>query len=363
MAAAYESDEENLSKSDSESGVSYESRSDGSSDEEADCQFYGKEPCKYYNQGKCKDGDKCSYLHFCKYALTGTCRNGSKCKLKHPRGGRESSGATNGASNRSTSRDPKLTDGRIYQWQLNDGNGWMDVSNDHVLESQYSLPHTKSIKIYNTPYGAVSIDFNRMRVYGKSLRVRRLDDGKTVWIWYCTLGRKWIKYGDKDAKGNPSPAKSSDIEQKFQSNPTSSYTFSIGPETFEIRFKDMRQVTAKRKRKVTRRPQYRQKPAGAGAGAVVSEAAAALQNVSVGTKPQWQFEGDSGAWHAFKHRQSGTQTECSVTSDDIERKYNQNPNGSMTFKVKGHSYKLDFGAMMQTNLKTKHTRKIRRVLV
>lgn len=42
-------------------------------------------------------------------------------------------------------------------------------------------------------------------------------------------------------------------------------------------------------------------------------------------------------------QQSGTQTECSVTSDDIERKYNQNPKGSMTFKVKGHSYKLDFG--------------------
>ena len=44
---------------------------------------------------------------------------------------------------------------------------------------------------------AVSIDFNRMRLDGKSLRVRRLDDGNTVWIWYCTLGRKWIKYGDK----------------------------------------------------------------------------------------------------------------------------------------------------------------------
>ncbi|XP_035852170.1 uncharacterized protein si:ch211-244b2.4 isoform X1 [Sander lucioperca] len=366
MASSFQSDEEeqNLPKSESESddsdeSDSGESDSDGNSDIEADCQIQRKEPCKYYNKGSCRDGGRCPYLHICKYALTGSCRYGSKCKLNHPRGGRQSSGASDRASHRSTSSDPKLTDGRCYQWQLNDGNGWKDVGNDHILEAQYSLPHTKSIKIYNTPYGAVSIDFNRMRVNGKSLRVRRLDDGNTVWIWYCTMSQKWIKYGDKGPKGKPSPVKSSDIEGKFQSNPTSSYTFTVGAETLEIKFGEMRQVSKKRKRKVTRRPQYRQQPAGAG----VSQAASALQNVSLGTKPQWEFEGDSGAWHVFKHRQSSTPTECSITSDDIERKYTQNPNNSITFKVKGHSYKLDFGAMIQTNLKTKRSRKVRRVLV
>ncbi|XP_032360512.1 uncharacterized protein si:ch211-244b2.4 isoform X2 [Etheostoma spectabile] len=359
MASAIQSDESvSENESESESDDSDKSDSDGNSDTEADCQIQRKKPCKYYNKGSCRDGESCPYWHICKYALKGSCRYGNKCKLNHPRGGRQSSGASDRASDRSTSSDPKLTDGRCYQWQLNDGNGWMDVSNDHILEAQYSLPHTKSIKIYNTPYGALSIDFNRMRVIGKSLRVRRLDDGNTVWIWYCTLSRKWIKYGDKGPKGNPSPVKSSDIEEKFQSNPTSSYTFTVGAETLEIKFREMRQVSAKRKRKVTRRPQYRQQPAGAG----VSQAASGLQNVSLGTKPQWEFQGDSGAWHVFKHRR-GTSTECSVTSDDIERKYTQNPQDSITFKVKGHSYKLDFGAMTQTNLKTKRLRKIRRVLV
>ncbi|KAG8005590.1 Poly [ADP-ribose] polymerase 12, partial [Nibea albiflora] len=311
-----ESDEESASDSDS---ASYVSDSDGNSDVDSDCQSPVREPCKYYNNnGRCRDGDKCSYWHVCKYALNGNCRYGSKYL--------------------------KLTDGRFYQWQLNDGNDWKDINNDHVIEAQYSLPHTKSIKIYNTPYGAVSIDFNKMRVYRKSLRVRRLDDGNTEWIWYCTLRRKWNKYGDKDSKGNPSPVKNSDIERKFQSNPKSSFTFCVGAETLEIRFREMRQVGKNRKRKVTRRPLYRQQQA----SAQVSQAAAAIQNVSLGSKPQWQFEGDSGAWHTFKHRNGG-RTECSVTSEDIERAYQQNHSGSMTFKVNRHTYKLDFGVKSPHN--------------
>ncbi|XP_053170163.1 uncharacterized protein si:ch211-244b2.4 [Scomber japonicus] len=342
--------------------------SDESSEEESDDQDDQDElegwddqenqrvPCRYYNRsGKCRSGDRCPYLHVCKYALKGNCRNGSNCTLNHLRGERAASGGSNRALDESTSTDVKLTDGRSYQWQLNDGGGWADIENNHIIEAQYSLPHTKSIKIYNTPYGAVSIDFNRMKVYGKRLRVRRLDDGNNVWIWYCTLSRKWIKYGEKDAKGNPSPVKSADIEQKFQSNPSSSYTFNKGAETFEIRFKEMRQVGQKGKRKVTRRPQYQQQ-----AGAAVSQTAQGLQSLQVGTTPQWQFEGDSGKWHTFKHRKR-TNTECSVTSDDIDRKYQQNPQGTMIFQVKGQSYQLDFGAMIQTNLKTNHSRRIRRV--
>ncbi|XP_071057883.1 protein mono-ADP-ribosyltransferase PARP12 [Pseudochaenichthys georgianus] len=374
MASACLADEEkpscdSESSSEAESDASEESDSDSDSDEGDGFQLDGNGPCKYYNKGRCRDGDGCSFQHVCQFALTGSCRYGSKCKLNHPTGGGEPSRARNRDSGRSTSsseEDSKLTDGRCYQWQLNDGNGWMDVANDHILEAQYSLPHCKGIKIYNTPYGAVSISFNRMRVDGKSLRVRRLDDGNTVWIWYCTLSGKWIKYGDKDSKGHTSPVKSSDIENKFQSNPTSSVTFNVGAKTSEIKFREMRQVSKKKKRKVTRRPLFRQP-----AGAQASQATLAFQNLSLGSKPQWQFEGNSGAWHVFKRRasylkwfqQRGTSTECSVISDEIERKYQQNPQSSMTFNVKGQTYKLDFAAMIQTNLNTKRSRRMRRVLV
>ncbi|KAG7225692.1 hypothetical protein INR49_012278 [Caranx melampygus] len=287
-SAAHESDEDFCSGP-SESDESCESNSDEDSYEE-DCQSNVREPCKYYNNGRCRDGDSCPYLHVCKYALKGNCKYGSSCKLNHPRAGRESS--RGGSRERSASRGPVLTDGRYYQWQLNDGSGWEDVDNDHVIEAQYCLPHTKSIKIYNTPYGAVSIDFHRMRVYGKSLRVRQ-----------------------------------------------------------------MRQVSKKKKRKVTRRPVFRQQ-----ARAAAAQVATGVGNISLGTKPQWQFEGKNGAWYDFKRR-SNTNTECSVTSEDIEKKYQLNPQDSMTFKVNGNTYKLDFRAMMQTNLRTKQSRRVKRVLV
>ncbi|KAM8740406.1 uncharacterized protein AB9X84_020266 [Acanthopagrus schlegelii] len=358
MATAHESEEESLSDGESYVSSESDSESDGS-DGENDSQSPVREPCRYYNKGGCRNGARCSYLHVCKYALTGNCRYGTECKLNHDAA---SSDARGGASHQTRDEEetgvPQLTDGRYYQWQLNDGRGWKSIDNDHIIEAQYCLPHSKSIKIYNTPYGAVSIDFNRMKVYGKDLKVRRLDDGNTVWLWYCTLRRKWHKYGEKDSRGNTNPVKCSDIERKFQSNPKSSFTFNIGSETLEIKFREMRQVGQNRKRKVTRRPSYRSQQAAAG----VSQVAAALSNVSLGTKPKWQFEGDSTAWHDYKPRR-GTQTECSVTSEDIERKYQQNPNGSMVFKVKGHSYKLDFGEMKQINLKTQRSRKIQRVLV
>lgn len=111
-----------------------------------------------------------------------------------------------------------------------------------------------------SPCSEVRIDFSRMRILKKNLKVRRLDDGRSKWIWYCMLSHKWKSYGHKveppvlqwkktsqcvdsgysphkqDAKGNSTP-NSEAIESSFKRNPRSSFPFNIGSETFEINFR------------------------------------------------------------------------------------------------------------------------------
>ncbi|XP_010885693.1 protein mono-ADP-ribosyltransferase PARP12 isoform X2 [Esox lucius] len=349
-----ESSTEEQSDSDTEPQEAHESPGDL-----AQIQQVPGTPCRHYNNGHCRDGKGCHYLHVCKYALKGGCRHGAECPLKHPRSSPDSDGSSGSRERRRSSGREGGTPLDIsgpYKWQLNDGHDWMDIANDHILEAQYSQPHARAIKLYNTPYGEVCIDFNSMRVRGKrNLRVRRLDGQQTDWIWYYHASRGWTKYGEKDSKGNPGPIQSSEIETKFQSNPNGSLTFNIGLNTFEIIFRQMRQVSRKRKRRVVRRPRY-QPPQNAN---LTDRATSAFQRMSMSSahrsgSPEWQYAGNSGRWHTFKHGSS------SVSSADIEVQYQQNRSGTLFFTVKGQAYQLDFSAMRQTNLTTRMKRKIRR---
>uniref|UniRef100_A0AAZ3S9N4 Uncharacterized protein n=1 Tax=Oncorhynchus tshawytscha TaxID=74940 RepID=A0AAZ3S9N4_ONCTS len=266
---------------------------------------------------------------------------------------KSSSGVRRGdrARESSSSRGAQRDISGPYKWQLEDGHGWKDIANDHILEGQYSQPNIKGINIYNTPYGKVTIDFKAMRVRGKNnLRVRRLDGQQTEWIWFYSSSKGWTKYGEKDSKGNSGPIQSSEIEKKFQLNRNGSPTFNIGSDIFKIRFRQMRQVSDKRKRKVVRRPKYQPPQSGNLIGRVTS----AFQRVKMSPagqseSPEWQFGGKSGRWHTFKD------------SADIEDQYQKDFNGSMSLTVKGQAYKLDFSAMKQTNQSTRATRNIRRV--
>ncbi|CAN9508503.1 unnamed protein product [Ophioblennius macclurei] len=351
MASAFDTDPDSSSSEDSD--ATRDSDGDDSPPlPRALSQGVPRQACRYYNSsGGCRDGANCRYPHVCKYHLQGNCRHGNTCRLSHSVGG---GGGRGGGVHPPPSNADQLSDGRSFQWQLKADGRWMDILNDHVIEAQYSLPHSKSIKLYNTPYGAVSIDFSHVRVIGKNLQVRRLDDGKSHWSWFCILRRKWIKYGEKDSKGNSGPVSSSDIERRFQTNPSGSFSFSVGGTTVEIRFPEMLQTSQSRKRRVTRRPQYRPKRSRGG-----NLLTPPIGGLSLGSRPQWQFQGDRGAWHDFKVGSA----HCSVTSDDIETRYQQNPGGSLNFSASGQNYCLDLAAKIQTNLKTQRTRKIRRVMV
>ncbi|XP_048463425.1 uncharacterized protein si:ch211-244b2.4 [Rhincodon typus] len=223
-----ESDEE-LSESDtaSLSGEEFDEERRGESQAEAT----GTLPCKFYNKGKCKNRN-CTYLHVCKYYLNGNCRYGENCRLSHRmRSVSESSSSSNEDTPRRGRRQPSE---KHYRWQIQNGKEWNDIKHDHVIEAQYSMPGTKGMKLYHTKYGMISIDFNKMKVRGKDLKVRRKTLGdspvKDEWLWYYHYKHNWKLFSDK---GN----RSADIESQYQQNLQNSIQITLDQRTYKILFR------------------------------------------------------------------------------------------------------------------------------
>ncbi|XP_038150155.1 zinc finger CCCH-type antiviral protein 1-like isoform X2 [Cyprinodon tularosa] len=238
--------------------------------------------------------------------------------------------------------------GNNYLWQLMVGGQWLKIENDHVIETHYCQPGAKGITI-NTSIGA-------------ALKVRRLSfvpQGQAEDIaWYYRDDDLWCEYGSQSSNMSSTSIHSKDIEMHFSQNPRGTIQFTIGLTTYSLDFYTMTQINLATGscRDVRRRPKFTLNDVGA------VQLGSALQMLSLGSQPQWQFEGHSGAWYKFKHRY-GTLTECSLNSNEIERKYQQNPTDCITFTVNGYPYKLDFASMIQINQTTNYTRRIRRMLV
>ncbi|KAK6482725.1 protein mono-ADP-ribosyltransferase PARP12-like [Huso huso] len=359
-------DREDSSQSLSDTGDDL-SDSESDSDEEQGASAVKQEPCRYYNSGKCKYGKKCKYLHVCKYHFKGKCKKGSDCPRRHSAASQSDSSSDEDDRGGRRTASPTETHDKPYQWQLNSGESWRDIANDHVLEAQYSLPGARGIKIYNTIYGAIVIDFNKMRIHKKKIRVQRksFDDcgQETEWLWYYHGNNGWIEYGQKDSKGSATSLKSCDIEKEYQKKPKNFPKFTAGQTQYEINFKEMQQINlaSGHKRRVVRRPKFTALQVKTGKTNLTSSSQ--QQHVSPGgTKPVWQFEGDSGKWYEFKYR-FATDTESSVSSKEIEAKYQANPAGSMTFKAGKYQYMLNFSDMTQTNLASNKIRRIQRTMV
>ncbi|XP_066525497.1 protein mono-ADP-ribosyltransferase PARP12 [Hoplias malabaricus] len=348
-----------------------DSHSDSRSSSDSEQRQATQQACQYYNSGHCRNGKKCRDLHVCKYSLKGSCRYGASCRLKHIQGSDGSSGPEGRGrrnhtpksrthrerSSSSSSDDSGGLNGKPYRWQLDLGNGWEDVANDHILEAQYSRPNTKGIRLYNTPRGALSIDFTKMRILKKSnLRIRRKGSRQTQWLWHYRGNHGWHMYGEKDSQGKVRSISSSEVEKEFQKNQRGSMQFNINSNTFEIRFKDMCQnnLSTGKRRRIRRRPKYESPSSG-----LVNNITNAFKNLTSSSPkkvPLWQFGGKNGRWHTFTQ-----QGACSVSSADIEAKYQRNPQGSINFSVNGDPYTIDFSNMTQTNLKTSASRKVQRI--
>ncbi|XP_043943671.1 uncharacterized protein LOC122815322 isoform X2 [Protopterus annectens] len=252
-----------------------------------------------------------------------------------------------------------------YQWQLKK-NEWMNIEHDSIIETHYSLPWAKSIKLFNTPYGKLFIDFNKMEIRNKRLQVRRqsfeTSESENVWCWYYYRSKQWTEYGKKDLQGKRIPVQSAAIERKYQKNKKGAFRFEARHSSYKISFQEMIQTNTKTgsKRKVRRRPKLLATPVQSLSTMFAHFHVAPLSTATTPRSAVWQFEGNTGKWYNFKHR-SGTNTECSISNSDIEIKYQGNPASTLAFTVGGFQYKLDFSAMQQTNLTTGTTRRIRRV--
>ncbi|XP_054855711.1 protein mono-ADP-ribosyltransferase PARP11 isoform X2 [Eublepharis macularius] len=71
----------------------------------------------------------------------------------------------------------------------------------------------------------------------------------------------------------------------------------------------------------------------------------------------WFYLAECGKWHMFE---TDSSTQCSVSTEDIERSFKMNPQDSICFTTAKFNYKLDFSEMKQTNLTTGKQRPIKR---
>ncbi|XP_020664917.1 protein mono-ADP-ribosyltransferase PARP11 isoform X2 [Pogona vitticeps] len=71
----------------------------------------------------------------------------------------------------------------------------------------------------------------------------------------------------------------------------------------------------------------------------------------------WFYLAECGKWHMFE---TDSNTQCSLSSEEIERRFKMNPQGSISFTTSKFNYILDFLGMKQINQTTRKERPIKR---
>ncbi|CAN9508497.1 unnamed protein product [Ophioblennius macclurei] len=137
---------------------------------------------------------------------------------------------------------------------------------------------------------------------------------------------------------------SADIERAYQSDPTGQLKFSTRHHSYTLDFSGMFQINdAVKTRRAVRRTPHGASPAPAPAAAA----------------PRWLFEDVDQQWKEFV---KGGAAGCSVSSREVELRYQQNPAGSLDFSTRKFRYQLDFAGMTQKNLSTGTCRPVKRIL-
>ncbi|XP_074481000.1 uncharacterized protein LOC141761531 isoform X1 [Sebastes fasciatus] len=177
---------------------------------------------------------------------------------------------------------------------------------------------------------------NAESLYSTSASSSQLTDGGYKWEFMGDEGN-WTEY-----KAHVCSFDSTAIESQYQLNPQGQLHFKIKRYSYTLDFSNMCQVNDN---------------IGTTRGVRRTTDSGSQQNSSSGTLPRWQFQDIGGKWKDYFKGSKGS----SISSQDIELKYQQNPSGTITFTTKNFSYELNFSAMTQRNLSTNTSRSVRRL--
>ncbi|MGH0116516.1 UNVERIFIED_CONTAM: hypothetical protein FKN15_009649 [Acipenser sinensis] len=253
-----------------------------------------------------------------------------------------------------------------YQWMLHDGSQWLNLNHDSVIETHFCQPGAQGIALFTPDYGRIFLDFDKMEIQGGQMTPYRQtslsQDETEEYLWYFFENRHWHEYGSQGSSKTKASVTSRDIEQQYQINQQGSCTFTVGNMAYSLNFSAMTQSNPRTgmQRRVRRRPKY---------NSVIQKTnslASLLQDLSLSsTMPPaggftWQFRGDEGVWREYKAINANG-VACSVSSDDIEQSYQQNPQGQLQFTAGHFSYTLDFSGMSQFNSSNRTKRDVRRI--
>ncbi|XP_076860831.1 uncharacterized protein LOC143514007 isoform X2 [Brachyhypopomus gauderio] len=244
------------------------------------------------------------------------------------------------------------------------------------IEKQYQLnPHSQLT--FTAGRNSYTLDFNGMYqtniVFGTKRHVRRsvgrnqhnsssfTDTSSplsTTPSINSSIGVTWEFMADEgiwtEYQKPGSSLDSVDIEKQYQLNPHSQLTFTAGRNSYTLDFNGMYQtnIVFGTKRHVRRSVGRNQHNSSSFTDTSSPLSTTPSINSSIGVT--WEFMADEGIWTEYQKPGS------SLDSVDIEKQYQLNPHGQLTFTAGRYSYTLDFSGMYQTNIVFGTKRHVRR---
>uniref|UniRef100_A0A8C7DML7 Uncharacterized LOC116354992 n=1 Tax=Oncorhynchus kisutch TaxID=8019 RepID=A0A8C7DML7_ONCKI len=260
----------------------------------------------------------------------------------------------------STSSQSASARGSHVEWQLYEGERWLSIGNDHVIETHYCQPGAKGMNIYPSHMGQVYIDFDQIEAQNAAMSVRRLTflpQAQSEDIgWYFKDDLIWREYGSLGPGQGSSSVSSGDVERQYILRPQGTFHFTVGSTSYTLDFTAMTQTNSATRvqRNVRRRPKFNSVVSGNGSISIAQSAPTVIASPPPSAGYTWEFMGEEGVWIEYQT------PSCSLGSAEIERRYQKNPKGQIRFKAGRYSYTLDFSGMCQTNVRIGTKRIVRR---